>query len=249
MVYFLAGCAALLLLLIGSRFVVRADPRKLAMVLRKSGGVAALAVAGFLLMRGALAIAIPLAVFGLALVGGRNVLGFSGRPFGSAQKSPGQKSHVRTDRLEMELDHDSGHMDGKCLSGRFAGRSLSSLSDRETMELLAELHAAGVREAALMQAYLDWRLPHWRDQASAEDWQPRGFAEEEKAQPPRSRARPGRMSVEEAHAVLGVDKTASEEEIKQAHRRLMMKMHPDQGGSTYLAARINEAKEVLIGRK
>jgi hypothetical protein len=249
MVYFLAGCAVLLLLLIGGRLLVGADPHKLATVIRKTGGVAALAIAGFLLMRGALPIAIPLAVFGLALVGGRNVLGFSGRPFGSAQKSPGQKSQVRTDWFEMELDHDSGCMDGKCLSGRFAARSLSSLSDQEALELLAELHAAGAREAALMEAYLDWRLPNWREQASAEDWQPRGFAERGQAEAPRSRARPNRMSVEEAYAVLGVEKTASDEEIKQAHRKLMMKMHPDQGGSTYLAARINEAKEVLLGQR
>jgi DnaJ domain len=248
MAYFLAGCAVLLLLLIGGRFLVRVDPRRLATVIRKTGGVAALAVAGFLLMRGALPIAIPLAVFGLALVGGRNVLGFSGRPFGSAQKSPGQKSQVRTDKLEMQLDHDSGHMDGRSLSGRFAGRALSSLSDREAMELLAELHSAGAREAALMEAYLDWRLPNWREQASADEWQPRGFAEGEHTEAPRGRARPNRMSVEEAYAVLGVKKTASEEEIKQAHRKLMMKMHPDQGGSTYLAARINEAKEVLLGQ-
>jgi hypothetical protein len=237
MAYFLAGCALLLLLLFGARLLARADPRTLATVIRKGGGIVALAGAAFLLMRGALPLAIPLAVFGLALVGGRNVLGFGG-PFGSARKSPGQKSQVRTDRLEMELDHDSGHMEGKCLSGRFAGRALSSLSNQEAMELLAELHNQGAQEAALMEAYLDWRLP---------DWQPRGFAEEEKADAPRGRARANRMSAEEAYAVLGVEKTASKEQIRQAHRRLMMKVHPDQGGSTYLAARINEAKEVLLG--
>jgi hypothetical protein len=248
MVYFLAGCAVLLLLILLGRLIVGADPRKLAGALRRIGGVAILSAAGFLILRGALPLAIPLAVFGLALVGGGKGLGI-GSPFGSASKSAGQASHVRTDRLEMELDHDSGRMDGKVLSGRFSGRALSSLTDREAFELLDELQTKGAKEAALIEAYLDWRLPGWRDQASAEDWQPRGFAEEGPAEPPRGRARTSRMSLDEAYAVLGLDKGASEDDIRQAHRRLMMKMHPDQGGSTYLAARINEAKEVLLSRR
>jgi hypothetical protein len=239
MAYFLAGCALLVLLLLAGRLLALANPRKLAAVIRKTGGVAALAAAGFLIVRGAFPLAIPLAVFGLALIGRGSGFGLGG-PFGSARKTPGQKSHIRTERLEMELDHDSGHMEGKCLSGRFAGRALSTLSDREVMELLDELHQDGAPEAAVMEAYLDWRLPGWRDQDS-------GSAEQ--AKPGRGRARGNRMSAEEAHAVLGVAPDASEEDIRQAHRRLMMKMHPDQGGSTYLAARINEAKEVLLGRK
>ena len=92
-----------------------------------------------------------------------------------------------------------------------------------------------------MEAYLDWRLPGWRSQ---------GDAQKEKAGPRgRGRAGSSRMSADEAYAVLGIEQNASEEDIRQAHRRLMMKMHPDQGGSTYLAARINEAKEVLLGRR
>jgi hypothetical protein len=238
MAYFLAGCAVLVFLIIAGRYLASVDPRRLAAVVRKAGGVAALTVAGFLIVRGALPIAIPLAVFGLALIR-RGGLGLGG-PFGSASKTPGQKSHIRTERIEMELDHDSGHMEGQCLSGRFAGRQLSTLSDREAMELLAELHQDGAPEAAVMEAYLDWRLPGWRDQ---------GSEQAERAGAGRRRARGNRMSAEEAYAVLGVGPGASDEDIRQAHRRLMMKMHPDQGGSTYLAARINEAKEVLLGRK
>ena len=217
-----------------------ADPRKLAGVVRKAGGVAALAVAGFLLVRGALPLAIPLAVFGLSLLGRGNWLGVGG-PFSSSHTSPGQKSDIRTDRLAMQLDHDSGQMDGMCLFGRFAGRTLSTLSDREAMELLAELQGESAPEAALMEAYLDWRLPGWRDDDA------QGSAE--RAGPRRGGRHANRMSADEAHAVLGIASDASEEDIRQAHRRLMMKMHPDQGGSTYLAARINEAKEVLLGRK
>jgi len=241
MPYFLAGCALLILLLVAGRLLTSANPRKLAGVVRKTGGVAVLAAAGFLLVRGALPLAIPLAVFGLSLMGQGSWLGL-GNPFGTARRTPGQKSHIKTERLEMELDHDSGEMKGKCLSGRFAGRALSTLSDQHVMELLDKLHHDGAPEAAVIEAYLDWRLPGWRDQEQAS-------AEQAEAGPRRSRAHVNRMSVEEAYAVLGIAPDASEEDIRQAHRRLMMKMHPDQGGSTYLAARINEAKEVLLGRK
>jgi hypothetical protein len=241
MAYFLAGCAALILLIFAARLITKADPRMLAAILRKASGVAALAVAGFLVLRGAVPIAIPLAVFGFALLRRSSGFGFGG-PFGSASKTPGQKSRIKTDRLEMELDHDSGRMEGQCLSGRFAGRPLSSLTGREVMELLAELHQDGAPEAAVMEAYLDWRLPGWRDQRSDKA---------EEAQPGRrgARASASAMSREEAYAVLGLATGASEDDIRQAHRKLMLKLHPDQGGSTYLAARINEAKEVLLGRR
>lgn len=239
MAYFLLGCALLVLLLLAGRQLALANPRNLAIAVRKMGGVAAIAAAGFLILRGALPLAIPLAVFGLSLI--RRGSGFGlGDPFGSARRAPGQKSHIKTDRLEVELDHDSGHMEGKCLAGRFSGRPLSTLSDREAMELLAELHQEGAPEAAVMEAYLDWRLPGWREEGSTSGTE---------SEAGRRRANGAqRMSAEEAYKVLGIGPKASEEEIKRAHRRLMMKNHPDQGGSTYLAARINEAKEVLLGR-
>lgn len=236
MVYLLAGSAVLIALLLAARFLMKANPRRLAFGMRKVGGVALFAVAGFLALRGALPIAIPLAAFALALLGGGNVGGFGGS-FGTSQKSPGQTSSVGTERLEMNLDHDTGNMDGTCLVGRFAGRSLSSLSDREAIELYQEFAADGFKEAALMEAYLDWRVANWRERA------------EEAATSRSRRARPSvqRMTREEARAVLEVGTNATDDEIRTAHRRLMKKMHPDQGGSTYLAARINEAKEVLLG--
>jgi DnaJ domain len=239
MAYFLVGCALLVLLILGIRLLANADPGKLAAALRKIGGIAAIAAAGFLILRGALPLAIPLAVFGFALLGKSGGFGYGG-PFGSGHKSPGQKSQVRTDWIEMELDHDSGHMDGQALKGQFAGRVLSALSDREAMELLAELRTEAAREAALIEAYLDWRLPGWRDQESGRE-AGAGHARRDGA--------PSHMTKEEAYAVLGIGPNATEQEIRQAHRRLMMKMHPDQGGSTYLAARINAAKEVLLGGK
>jgi len=237
MAYFLVGCALLVLLILAGRQLARANPRSLAVGLRRMGGVAALAAAGFLILRGALPIAIPLAVFGFSLLQQSSGSGF-GDLFGSGRTTPGQKSRIKTDRLEVGLDHDSGNMEGKCLAGRFAGRSLSSLSDREAMELLAELYQEGAPEAAVMEAYLDWRHPEWREQAS-----PSGEQEE----PRRGRGGTKRMTAEEAYDVLGIDRNANEEDIKRAHRRLMMKLHPDQGGSNYLAARINEAKDVLLG--
>lgn len=236
MAYFLAGCLLLVLLLFGARAFSGADPRRLAIAARKAGGAAALGAAGFLILRGALPVAIPLAVFGLSLL--RRGGGFGGGPFGGSP-TPGQTSDVRTDKLEMTLDHDSGEMDGTCLTGRLSGRALSSLSDAEVMELLHTFRTESAQEAALLEAYLDWRMPGWRDREET--------AQAKGGWGRRRGARSG-MSPEEAYAVLGVGPGASEEEIRQAHRRLMMKMHPDQGGSTYLAARINEAKDVLLGR-
>jgi len=236
MVYFLAGCALLIVLIFAARLITKVNPRNFAFGMRKAAGVALFAVAGFLALRGALPIAIPIAAFALSLVGGGNLGGFGGGS-GSATKSDGQTSHVETERLEMELDHDSGYMDGKVLSGRFAGRALSSLSEREAIELYNEFATDRLKEASLMEAYLDWRVADWRDRAE----------EAAHAGGGGTRSKGGRMSVDEARAVLEVAPNASEEDIRQAHRRLMMKMHPDHGGSTYLAARINEAKEVLLG--
>jgi len=235
----LAGLAVLVVLILGARLLAKADTQALAAILRKAGGIALLAVAALLMARGALPIAIPLAVFGLALLGLSvgSWFGFGGSLGGGSRKTPGQTSAVRTEGLEMELDHDSGGMDGRCLKGSFAGRVLSSLSDGELLQLLAELRANDQQGALLLEAYLDRRSPDWRDRDQG------GTAREER------RPGGGRMSAKEAYDVLGLPPDATDDDIRAAHRKLMMKVHPDQGGSDYLAARINEAKDLLLAGK
>jgi hypothetical protein len=165
--------------------------------------------------------------------------GFDGL-FREPRKSPGQKSGVRTDTIEMILDHDSGRMEGRCLKGKFAGKEFASLREADLLRLLDDIGSADPQGASLLEAYLDRRCQGWRERRSA------GGASERARE---SRDRAGRMDRKEAHDVLGLKPGASEAEIRAAHRRLMMKLHPDQGGSTYLASRINEAKDVLLGRK
>jgi len=160
----------------------------------------------------------------------------SNGPFRTSRKSPGQKSEVYTEALKMELDHDSGHMEGRCLKGQFAGKALSSLSQEELLQLLIELRDSDPQGALLVEAYLDRRSQHWRSRRSEGDARERRHP----------RGPRGRMTSKEAYDVLGLEEGAREEDIRAAHRRLMMKLHPDQGGSTYLASRINEAKEVLV---
>jgi hypothetical protein len=165
--------------------------------------------------------------------------GFEGL-FRGPRKSAGQKSGVRTDFIEMVLDHDSGSMEGRCLKGRFAGRAFASLREAELLGLLDEIGGADSQGAALLEAYLDRRCKGWRERRSA-------GASKEKAREPRDAN--GGMSRKEAYDVLDLKPGAGEEAIRAAHRRLMMKLHPDRGGSTYLASRINEAKDVLLGRR
>ncbi len=145
----------------------------------------------------------------------------------------GQTSRVHTRFLQMELDHDSGTLSGRVLEGRFQGRFLGDLPLEQLLELLSEC-AADPQSAAVLEAYLDREQdPDWRTA------QPAG------AQRPNS-VPDGRMSRVEAYEILGLQPGAAEQEILAAHRRLMQKLHPDRGGSTYLAAKINKAKELLL---
>jgi hypothetical protein len=221
----------LVLVLWGLNAYSKADPKVLAKVLRPAGGILALAAAAFLFFRGHLEVAIPLALAGLGLLGWGPFA--STGLFQRTQKTAGQVSRVRSPFIEMELDHDSGAMRGTVLAGRHQGATLDALDFTTLLGLLSEIDA---ESRSLLAAYLDRREPAWREHAQGDTAAGQGAT------------RSGKMTEEEAYQVLGVPAGASAEEIGRAHRSLMKKLHPDQGGSTYLAAQINEAKEVLLRR-
>lgn len=208
-----------------------ANPRTLARILRALATVALLALAVRLLAVGQIQFAIMLA--GAAAV----VSGLIPSPFGGGVRSaptPGKRSTVRSAAFEMELDHDTGTLSGVVIAGRFEGRELASLSVEDLLALWLDLEEDG-ESRALLEAYLDRRAPGWREDMNAH------------AQP-RFTGAPstGPMTDQEAYQILGLEPGANEAEIREAHRRLMMAVHPDRGGSTFLAARINEAKDILL---
>jgi hypothetical protein len=141
---------------------------------------------------------------------------------------------VRTAALEMELDHDSGALEGMVLAGRFEGRQLGGLEEGDLVALRGEL-AGDADSLQLLEAYLDGRFPGWRDGVDADV----GAGE-------RVAPSAGAMTEQEAYQILGLEAGATAADIRKAHRRLMQRVHPDLGGSSFLAARINEAKDVLL---
>ncbi len=147
----------------------------------------------------------------------------------------GRRSQVETRYLRMTLDHDSGEMEGEVLHGSFEGVRLSSLGINELVKLFEECRREDEESAALLQAYLD--------RVHGEDWrQHAGAAGAQTETAPAT----GTMSEAEACEVLGVKPGAARDEVIDAHRRLVQKLHPDRGGSTYLTAKINQAKDVLL---
>jgi hypothetical protein len=225
------GALVLVLALWALNVFSKADAHKVAQVLRISGGWAALAGAGFLLLRGQIGLALPLGLAGLGLLGWL--------PFGPAglgartHRSTGQVSRVRTAFLEMELDHDTGDMRGRILAGPHEGVPLDALDMATLIGFLGEIDEDS---RALLATYLDRRHPAWREDGEAD------------AAAGRAAPSGGPMTEQEAYQILGLQPGATAAEISRAHRSLMKKLHPDQGGSTYLAARVNQAKDTLLRR-
>jgi hypothetical protein len=234
----IAGVVAVILLCSVLQMFRAANPVVLARAIKIGGGVVALAVAAFTGIKGELAVAIPLGIFGAGLLGWSpfGASGFSNISgmFGGANtpRSPGQSSRVRSGFLDMTLDHDSGELSGQIVAGLHAGHALEEF---DLAQLIAMMPGFDAESVSLLESYLDRRFPAWRQDAQGNT--------------ARGQSRPapsGKMTDEEAYQILGLQPGAGRDEIGRAHRALMKKLHPDQGGSTYLAARVNEAKDTLL---
>jgi hypothetical protein len=205
-------------------------------LLRQGGGTLAFAAALVLMIRGRFDMALLLAgggawLFGWgglslpSLLGGRQAAGL------------GAVSRVRTAMIEMEIDHGSGAMRGLVLAGPFLGRALGDLGPVELRQLGESCRRDDPDGERLLQAYLDRRFSGRRE-----------HAQRDAHTGPRPNPQSGAMTQEEAYEVLGLQPGSEAEAVRRAHRNLMKKLHPDQGGSTYLASRVNQAKDVLLNR-
>ncbi len=230
----------------GLRYYRGMDLEKRAVLIRKAVGVLALGVALALLATGRILFAIPFGFFGYFVLW---------RPQGWFSRtqtftSSARLASVRTAFLQMTLDQGSGALSGHVLAGTYTGRDLSSLSRTELAQLWRECRAGEPQSRQLLEAYLDRSWPEWRADmprlgggmgGGTGPGNGAGQSAPERGRPPMTRA--------EAFEVLGLANSADLEEIKAAHRNLMKRLHPDQGGTNYLAAKINEAKEVLLGKR
>jgi hypothetical protein len=206
-------------------WMTKIDIASLAAWVRKSGAVLLVAFAALIFTRNpGLAIMAGMAAYSLIARTGW----FSGKGRGNSSSN----STVRTPYLEISLDHATGAISGRILRGRFAGRALADLEDAERMDLLAELRPNDAQGAQLFEAYLERAFPGWNS----------GGADSG----PRASAASRGMTVDEAYLVLGLSRGATRDDVHAAHRNLMKRFHPDQGGTTYIASQVNEAKDVLL---
>jgi len=242
--YLVLGVCLLLAVLLAANWFVNADPKQLARLLRYLGVGLSGAAGVVSILTGRFFIGVPLLALAMMIWRGKP-LNMPGMPPGGFRKpSAGQSSKVETEYLSMTLEHETGVMAGHVLKGAYAGKNLAELDLEQLVALFSECYRDDVDSAQLLETYLDRTIgPNWREAAQTEG--DRGDARSSRGWGPRQQAR-APMTKDEAREVLGVPPDASPAEVKEAYRRLMQKLHPDQGGSTYLAAKINQAKDVLL---
>ena len=204
-------------------------------------GVISVSLAGiFLILRGGLQFLWVFTAFLLPWI--LRIRGLRNLIRAAKPKSPGQTSSVRTRYVAMNLNHDTGEMDGEVLEGPFMGKCLTELNLEQLLSLFELANREDTQSAQVINSYIDRNhgpeLRRRRATSGGENYDDV------------SSSRDGnQMSLDEAFVVLGLEKGASDDEIKAAHRYLISKYHPDRGGSDYLAAKINAAKELLLKSK
>lgn len=224
------GLVALLLVLLGvASAFLRADPARLASGMRTLGPILLALVGGAVLLVGRSGFG---GIMLFVAIGWYFATRTTTRP--DVRLAPGKRSTVRTAALEMELDHNTGGLEGLVLAGRHDGKMLGAMGLAELQHLYREL-SGDAESRQLLETYLDGRFPVWRKNSETNGGEGLGVA-----------PGPGAMTKEEAYKVLGLEAGAAAADVRKAHRRLMQRLHPDIGGTSFLAARINEAKDVLL---
>jgi hypothetical protein len=215
-----------------------AKPTTLARLIRGLA-LGAIGVFGlFLAVRGLAVLDLPLGGLIVFLLHHWSARGFPGvarlKGWVAGQSQGSHESTVETASLRMTLNQTTGALAGEVLSGRFSGARLEQLSLAQLRALLAEASVSDEPSERLLETYLDRIHPGWREaKAGAEDRQGGG-------------SQSGEMTRDEALQVLGLARSASPSQIREAHRRLMTKLHPDRGGTDYLASKINAARDILL---
>lgn len=230
MIYFILGVLLLLLVYGGSSWYQSASPAAIKRAALSLGAGLLFVVALFLLFTGRIgaAVAFGAGAFGvlMRLRQAWGLFSFFKKHMPAGGGSQDNRSTVETGYLKMTLNHEKGHLDGEVLKGLFQGRRLSALSLDQLREKYEELVREDAESMRLLESFLDKAHAHWR------------------AEKPVKRD----MNEEEALNILGLRAGAGAEDIKAAHKKLMKQLHPDSGGNTYLAAKINEARDFLLSK-
>lgn len=238
MVYLIAGIALLLLVYFSLEWFKTAEPSDVRRALMQMGIAALILISLLLIFTGRIVAAWPflLGAFGLymKLKQAWGLAGFFRKGLGRLSVKD-HVSVVRTSHMKMTLNHDSAKLNGEVLKGLYAGQQLSNLNLEQLLKKLQELTSEDKDGHRLLENYLDKAFPNWR-------------ATYQQGGEQNTAAAAHLMDEAQALDILGLKAGAKVEDIRAAHKRLMKQLHPDSGGSTYLASKINEARDFLLSK-
>ena len=233
----LTGLAALVIVLTLLQAFAGTELAQRAGKWRTTLGWAAVAGGAILLLRGSIAGAVSFLGFGaFALMQRPGSVGGLGLPGMMADLFAKGERHL-TPHLDVIAAKETGRLTGKIIAGFFKGRRIESLKPVEAAHLWADCQIGDAASAALVARHLDHIQPRWRDHLA-------GTASSSGAAPPTT----GTMTTAQALDILGLQANATEADVRKAHKDLMLKLHPDRGGSHTLATTVNAAKDLLLGQ-